>query len=87
MYNSQFCYPPPMPHTAVANPASAAMYLSKILEEEDQLAAEALEQQGSFAFRIHKPCLKTLKLAQVSERISLLFVFAVLFEFTGYRVA
>ena len=46
MYSSPFCFPPPMPPpTAVANPATAAMYLSKMLEEEDQLAAEALEQQ------------------------------------------
>ena len=42
-----------MPPTAVANPATAAMYLSKMLEEEDQLAAEALEQQGSTTFRNH----------------------------------
>ena len=41
MYSSPFCFPPPMPPPT----ATAAMYLSKMLEEEDQLAAEALEQQ------------------------------------------
>ena len=46
IFNAQFCYPPPMPPNAVANSTVAAMYLSKMLEEEDQLAAEALEQQG-----------------------------------------
>ena len=60
MYSTPFCFPPPMPPTAVANPATAAMYISKMLEEEDQLAAEALEQQGSATFRIHRPCHKML---------------------------
>ena len=41
MYSSPFCFPPPMPPPT----ATTAMYLSKMLEEEDQLAAEALEQQ------------------------------------------